>query len=493
MFLLMLVLFLPVSVCMADVMANGRAVVVEVCTNETDVSIYVKNAGSSLTDITAQIGTSASSQITCQSIEDTAFETLILIDNSLSIPKEMRSRTAEFLEAFLGAKAPNEKIAIGVFSRDITYLADFTSDDNVLKEAVSAISYQNQDTYITDMLYELLRDDYLGSKRDVYRRIVIIADGVDNESLGYTVDELRQLIREDTYPIYTIGCETGSNETELENLFSLSRQSNAEYFLMDSAESIAEIAEVLGRDREIVKIVVTPPGELLDGSVKSVKLNFPGQSVSREVRMPQQEMTIVGTSEPETAAEESSAAESEESTEEEISTADEETLRKAAARKFILIVIVVWIFIIAAFLALLIVLRCRKKQGRELANAQNLIEQRKKELRDALPCETCVVLTDVCIPEKSFQASLDTEILVGRSSEACRIVLDYDRSISGKHCAINIENNEVMIRDLGSTNGTFVNGKRVLNQTELRHGDIIVLGQLEMKVGIMDCERTARR
>ena len=176
--LLMLVLFLPVSVCMAD----GLAVIVEVCTNETDVSIYVKNAGSSFTDITAQIGTSASSQITCQSIEDTAFETLVLIDNSLSIPKDMRSRTAEFLEAFLETKAPYEKIAIGVFSRDITYLTDFTSDENALKEAVSAISYQNQDTYITDMLYELMRDDYLGSKRDVYRRIVIIADGVDNES-----------------------------------------------------------------------------------------------------------------------------------------------------------------------------------------------------------------------------------------------------------------------------------------------------------------------
>lgn len=486
--LLMLVLFLPVSVCMAD----GQAAVVEVCTNETDVSLYVKNVGSSLTEITAQIGISASSQVTCQSIEDTAFETLILIDNSLSIPKDMRSRTAEFLESFLAARATNEKVAIGVFSRDITYLADFTSDDNVLQQAVSAISYQNQDTYITDMLYELLRDDYIGNKRDVYRRIIIIADGVDNESLGYTVDELKQLIREDTYPIYTIGCQTSSNGTELENLFSLSRQSNGAYFLMETTEDITAVVEALGKDREIVKVVVTPPAELLDGSVKSVKLNFSGQSVYGEVRMPQQEMEVeIETIGSETATVESSVAESEEHTEEETSTVDEEALRKAAAKKFIFIVIVVWIFIIAAFLTVIVVLRYKKKQNRELANAQNLIEQRKRELRDALPGEINIVLTDIHIPEKSFQVSLDPEIIVGRSGD-CRIVLDYDRSISGKHCAIDMREHKVMVRDLGSTNGTSVNGKRVLDRTELKHGDILVLGQLEMKVGIIHCERTAK-
>ncbi|MDE7415209.1 MAG: hypothetical protein K2N44_02670 [Lachnospiraceae bacterium] len=51
---------------------------------------------------------------------------------------------------------------------------------------------------------------------------------------------------------------------------------------------------------------MTPPEVLLDGSIKSVKINFPGQSVSKEVRMPQQEMAVVvEASEPETVVEES--------------------------------------------------------------------------------------------------------------------------------------------------------------------------------------------
>jgi len=88
------------------------------------------------------------------------------------------------------------------------------------------------------------------------------------------------------------------------------------------------------------------------------------------------------------------------------------------------------------------------------------------------------------------RVSLESETVAGRNSD-CRIVLDYDRSISGKHCAIYVEENKVMVRDLNSTNGTFVNGNRVVGQAELKHGDIIILGQLEMKVGIMDCKKPA--
>jgi len=489
-FLMILVLLLPAMPTLAD----GLAVIVEVCTNETDLSIYVKNAGDSLTDVTAQVGTSAVSEVSCQSIKDTEFETLILIDNSLSIPKDMRSRTSEFLEAFFSAKAPNEKIALGVFSRDITYLTGFTSDYDTLKEAAAAVSYQNQDTYITDMLYELLQDDYLGSKRDVYRRIIIIADGVDNESLGYTVDELKQLIKEDTYPIYTIGCKAGSNETELENLFALSRQSNAEYFLMDAKEDITAVVEALGKDQDIVKVTVTPMEELLDGSVKSVKINFPGESVSKEVRMPQQEMeVVVETSEPETVQEESSIVETEEQTQEETTSAvDEEALRRAAVKRLTMIVIAAWVVVILAVMIWIAVRRYKKKMNNERIDAQNLIEQRQRELQSALPDEVrhgeiYLVLTDAREPEKHFQAPLNSEIIVGRSGGQNRIILDYDPSISGSHCVIYEREHKVMIRDLDSTNGTFVNGERISGQTELKQGDTLALGQLEMKVGIIIC------
>lgn len=492
--LLTLIVILFGSISLAD----GNAVVMEVCTNEKDVSIYVKDAGNNFTDVSVQIGTSSSSQVSCQSIIDTEFETLILIDNSLSMPKDMRSRITEFLEAFLDVKAQNEKIAIGVFSRNITYLTDFTSDYDALKGAIEQISYQNQDTYITDMLYELLRDDYCDSRRDLYRRIIIIADGVDNESLGYTIDELKQLIKEDTYPIYTIGCRTGSNDPELENLFALSRQSNAEYFLMDSTENIAAVVDTLGRDKEIIKVVVTPPADLLDGSVKTVKMNFQGQSVSKEIRMPQQEKAeIIETTESEIETQENSIEESEESTEEETSASDEEALRKLAAKKFIIVVVSVWICIIVAFVAFYLIRRYKKRQSMELTNAKSLMEQREQELLEVLPNNpklsaskiqntVYIVLTDVHIPKNSFKISVNAPIVIGRSRENCQLVVEYDKSVSGRHCAIYVRDGKVMIKDLNSTNGTFVNGDRILVDTQLISGSTIVLGHLEMRFDIVN-------
>lgn len=461
--------------------ADGSARIMEVCTNESDISVYVKNAGSSPADATVQIGTAPGQEVLCQGIGDTEFETLILIDNSLSIPQNMRGRITEFLEAFFAAKAENEKVAVGVFSRDIAYLTDFTADRDVLNEAAGAVSYQNQDTYITDMLYELLKKEYAGSRRDVYRRILIIADGVDNESLGYTVEELNQLIREDTYPIYTIGCRTKNNDSELENLFALSRLSNAAYFLMDSTEDFAAAVDMLGSDKEIVKIVVTPPADLMDGSIRTVKINFPGQSVSGEMRMPQQEMAQPAETQTET--EESSVRESEEQTEEETTADDEEALRRAAAQKFVVTVAALWTVIIAVFLAVVLVRHYRKKHSSELARAKNLMERREQELSQALPASGAayIVLTDVHRPESRFEASLKSPIMVGRSSDACQIVLDYDKSVSGRHCTIYTDNGRVMVKDLHSTNGTFVNGCRILADAELTPGCTVVLGQLEMR------------
>jgi pSer/pThr/pTyr-binding forkhead associated (FHA) protein len=55
-----------------------------------------------------------------------------------------------------------------------------------------------------------------------------------------------------------------------------------------------------------------------------------------------------------------------------------------------------------------------------------------------------------------------------------------DRAVSGHHSRIITILNNSFLEDLGSTNGTYVNG-RVTHKTALQHGDIVKIGNHELK------------
>ena len=56
------------------------------------------------------------------------------------------------------------------------------------------------------------------------------------------------------------------------------------------------------------------------------------------------------------------------------------------------------------------------------------------------------------------------------------IVIANDPTISRKHAELIFEDNEAFIRDLGSLNGTYVNGKRIIRKKKLNQLDIIKIG-----------------
>ena len=50
--------------------------------------------------------------------------------------------------------------------------------------------------------------------------------------------------------------------------------------------------------------------------------------------------------------------------------------------------------------------------------------------------------------------------------------------VSNRHCAIVLQDASVYVRDLNSTNGTFVNGRRIEHQVEVRDGDVLRVANL---------------
>ena len=84
------------------------------------------------------------------------------------------------------------------------------------------------------------------------------------------------------------------------------------------------------------------------------------------------------------------------------------------------------------------------------------------------------------------------EFTLGRISDGQPIMPDIDLSpyqayasgVSRLHSVIKRLGPRVMIMDLGSANGTYVNGKRINPniETYLKHGDIISLGKLKIQI-----------
>ena len=86
-------------------------------------------------------------------------------------------------------------------------------------------------------------------------------------------------------------------------------------------------------------------------------------------------------------------------------------------------------------------------------------------------------------PQQSLVFS-QPEILIGRDTEN-DLQLD-DETVSGVHARIFFRNNQWMIEDLHSTNGTFINDERIATSTVLISQDVIACGALHFSFTLGD-------
>ncbi len=89
-------------------------------------------------------------------------------------------------------------------------------------------------------------------------------------------------------------------------------------------------------------------------------------------------------------------------------------------------------------------------------------------------------------PHGSFLEFPEGEFVVGRGPE-CH-VRPNSELISRQHCLLRVRGAVLVVRDLGSTNGTLVNGKRLRDECALTDGDTIQLGPLVLQVVFDDEE-----
>src|SRR5580700_2645797 len=85
-----------------------------------------------------------------------------------------------------------------------------------------------------------------------------------------------------------------------------------------------------------------------------------------------------------------------------------------------------------------------------------------------------------------FPVASDKQILIGRSSDLDMVLVED--MVSRKHARIAMQTDQIWIEDLGSTNGTFVNGEKI-KRARLKEGDRVLIGTSILKLIAGDAPR----
>lgn len=455
--------------------------------------------------------------------------TLILLDNSLSIPKESRETISKILDNLVGNRMQGELYTIATISDDIRYLCSAESDYLSLGSAIDGITYENQNTQLTDRVYEAVQKLYDADPTQLCR-VVIISDGVDDKQIGYTRTELENLLRSCGYPIYTVGCgpnDTAERKTKLENLFALSRVNRGQsWYLAETNDTFAiakGICEYNGAQRVTAKL----PDEVCDGSTRAIQVTCGGTGYSTQLKMP-----FVAASEPASSVSSAPASSAVEPVQDNSNQTRMLLLLAGAGAAVVIVLVVVFVVLgrkkkadakkkdapkdppLPARHGTVVVTvdddtpGVQKTWNAEKRPAPAPVRPKPQPVPPPQPVdpgdatvrmfgrstpfgETAAAgartpvlrLTDLNNAANTYEVPLDDIVTIGRSA-GCRLVLSRP-SVSHSQCDIFVQNGRVCITNRSATNPTCVNGHPVGTASPLPDGCVLTMGNEKMKVVIV--------
>lgn len=507
------VMLLPLSAYAAD------AKILETSVYDDEIYIYIKGISGLSSDSVIQIGNAVcpSEQIASSMFEqmNLFMRTLILVDNSKSIPEKNHADIQELLKGIISNSKENEQIKIGTFSREAAYLCDYTNDHAILENVVNNITYNDQDTYLSDVLYNII-SELIAENTFVCTRIIILSDGADDNAIGYSNDEVRRYIESNPYPVYTIGIPKKNNAPQLETMFSFSRAAKADYFLMDGSITNDEVVNALLTDQTGVCLKITPNENLKDGSNKSIllKLNTAegdfelktsadmpfGEGIASQPTIepepttesePESSLPIIGSALPTELDENNNHSENNDS--------------QSYLWIFILLAV-----IIAVLLAVIIILALTKRKKTEptptlesepqpepAPNPANSDDIDTKYRRAPAPnpepvkelwsdSQKYLSLRNLDIPNTFYKVPIKDAVCIGRRSTQ-DIVID-DVEASREHCRIILRGNLMYLESCNHGNGTYYENVLIHEGDEVPivNGGKIKIGQYQYCVELQD-------
>lgn len=442
-----------------------------------------------------------------------SYKTLIIIDDSDTVSTLNREIIKETLKYVIINEDDVCKIGITTVSNNGQLIVDFDDTKETKIRAVDNISYVENKESVKDVLMNTI----LTYKENDFaeRDIVIISDGHATTD-SYTAEELYFELSSGQYPVYALLCEQDTEETDLRELSSIARIGGGKIFHTKSENDESSEEIKLG---DQILTVLSEKHESESGDSEEILMDEAGTEYEIEVDSDLlnddeiQSQDYLG--EADYASDDIYDAEN--NSESVIYERDND---KNSDFKVLLIPVglIIFLGIVIYFAGQRNRKKKVKEQEEELINTiknsinkknEGAIHYAERETQDRTLYDTrClneeqidddggtrllyqavegvdITLEDRADPTKYFRGLIRDRIIIGRSPKFCDIPLTYDDSVSQRHCELFLRENDVYIRDLSSSNGTYVNGQKVYQEIKLNSGDIIKIGQLSLFIQIV--------
>jgi VWFA-related protein len=438
---------------------------------------------------------------------------ILLVDISKSLKEKEFAQIRQVLTDWCDMMTAKDQAGIITFGTEVRQAVDFTGDKDALKAVVSQLKPTDMNTQLH---LGLIRALEMGRRTDPNlprrRAIITLSDGEDDFAGGATKQEVLDHLKVDSVPIYAIGFYSGprnsAKEEFLKNLGEFARTSGGSYFRAESGKFSQVYDQIWQRINEVYVATLDCSKAQWDGAVRHLQFDLAaGPKAMRagmNIRLPGWEMPASSPTPPPPPPKPwwdfLPAWE-----------VGDKVIPGWAYGGAILALLVLGV-------ALIILLYRRRKTYAEpeaypaprwepagaeepgapvMANNINFPQgaatadatvplgpaAAKGPSSKGIKVRLTFVRSEASVAPLEF--TITRPLVIGRNKPPSDLAIPGDKEISRKHCQLLLDDGAVKIMDLGSTNGTLVNGVPITGQFRLKHDDIIRVGKTELRLSII--------
>lgn len=445
---------------------------------------------------------------------------LCLVDVSGSMTKEGIEQIKEILKQFIENKGAQDNFCITTMGNSLIS-SGFLTDAAQLDEVINGIERTREDTNLYYGIKEEI--NVLNTDPNVYKKrcLLIFSDGADDQTVGITREEAETAVKDSHIPIFTVAMlKENPKDAEVESakvLGSFARYSaGGEHYApqIDGYEYSEIITKVNKRIQASVVLTASIEDlivgdetvyievELSDGTTKAKDgMTVPAGNIADAVKEIQQaaDVNITIIKEEQTVEE----PQAEEPPAEE----EPEVEESKPINKFMLIGVLT-LALILAIVVILIILKMKKSNAENTSLDEGTESDKENEgnsIGENGAIEATAAFEDSTDGNSkknikkhnnsvevtlfkvgpgdgdSHRLTVKGEASIGRN-KSCKLVLDNDSALSGRHCSIIYRDGSVFVRDDESTNGTYVNGVPIVGEFKTEKDDILLIGSSEYRI-----------